>query len=117
MQELYWFFVSTTSTDPRTKTGQPRVRPLRPYALRGGTAGHVSTFTEPGLIQVPASCDLAYLEVQHRQSAHWGLDAAVVATRISRSGSTGQDQLMLSVHVTKCKGFRRASSCSDEASQ
>jgi hypothetical protein len=89
----------------RLFVGQLRVRPLRPYAL--GVDGHgwpCVYITEPGLIQVPASCDLAYLEVQHRQPTHWGLmplswlPASVTAV--------AQDQLALSIHVTKCKGFR-----------
>jgi hypothetical protein len=55
----------------------------------GWTVGHVSTFDEPGLIQVTASYNLAYLGAQRRQATDGGFDADVVATGISHSGSTG----------------------------
>lgn len=56
----------------------------------GWTVGHVSIFKEPGLIQVTASYNLAYLGAQRRQTTDWGVfDADVVATGISHNGSTG----------------------------
>ena len=83
--------------------GQPRVRPLRPFAPWVGGWPCVY-LTEPGLIQVPRVVDLAYLEIQHREPTCWGLVA--LSWLPASVTAVAQDQLVLSIHVTECKAFR-----------
>jgi hypothetical protein len=83
----------------------------------GGRLAMCLTFEEPGLIQVTASYNLAYLGAQRRQATDGGFFWMPMSWLLASVTAVAQDQLVLSVHVTQCKGFQGPVCRSDQVSQ